>query len=60
MMGALLGAVLAAAVIVLLALLDTRIKDESDVEEMFELPILGSIPNFDSKHHGKHQEEKYA
>lgn len=45
MMGALLGAFLAAALIVLRELMDDHVKDEEALEERFGLPVLGSIPN---------------
>lgn len=45
LVGALLGALLAAAVIVLRALLDDRVKGEEMLEVRFGLPILGSVPN---------------
>lgn len=43
--GALLGFLLAAAVIVLRAVLDDRIRDEETLESRFGIPILGTIPN---------------
>jgi len=44
--GALVGAVLAAAVFVLQVLLDTRIKTEADLEKICDIPVLGMIPDF--------------
>ncbi len=46
MKGALIGAVIAAAVIALFALLDTRIKDEESLTTRYQIPVLGSIPDF--------------
>ena len=46
MMGGLIGLVLAAGVIVLIELFDTRIKSEEDLDRLFpDLPILGVIPD---------------
>ncbi len=45
---ALLGFVLCAAVIIIRDLLDTRIKDQKELSEYFGLPIIGTIPNFES------------
>ena len=44
-LGVLAGAVLAAAVIVLMTLLDKRIKDEKDLESICDIPVLGRIPD---------------
>jgi capsular polysaccharide biosynthesis protein len=49
MMGFMLGFVLAAAYVCLATLLDKRIKTEEDLEELFDLPVLGSIPDFEAK-----------
>lgn len=43
--GALLGAVLACLGILILAMLDTRIKSEEDLQRQYELPVLGVIPD---------------
>lgn len=48
--GFLVGAVLAAAYVILITLLDKRIKSEEDLEQRFELPVLGVIPSFDTGH----------
>ena len=46
MMGALLGMVVTAGIIVLIDLFDTRIKSEEDLDELFpDIPILGVIPD---------------
>lgn len=48
LVGLLLGVFLAAAVIVLRAVLDDRVKGEEELESRFGLPILGSVPNMAS------------
>lgn len=45
-LGALVGAVLAVLYITLRFLLDVRIKDEEDLNALFDLPVLGQIPSF--------------
>ena len=45
--GAAIGAFVAVAYITVMFLKDTRIKDENDLTDLFDLPILGRIPNFD-------------
>ena len=45
---AMLGFVLCAAIIIIHELLDTRIKDQKELSEYFGLPIIGTIPNFES------------
>lgn len=44
--GAAAGALLAILYAVIAFMKDTRIKDENDLTDMFNLPILGRIPNF--------------
>lgn len=46
LMGALLGCVLAAGFVTLRYLMDVRIKDEEDLEQLFDLPVLGQVPAF--------------
>lgn len=55
MLGAVAGAVLAAAVIVLCAVLDTRIKHEEDLKKICDVPVLGVIPDIsvDKKKQGR-------
>lgn len=48
--GCLLGGLLVAMVLVLSEILDVRIKSEADLEQLFELPVLGSIPDFNDEH----------
>jgi capsular polysaccharide biosynthesis protein len=47
MIGAAVGLVVALVYVTVMFLKDTRIKDENDLTDMFDLPILGRIPNFD-------------
>lgn len=44
--GALMGALLAAAVIVLRVCLDMRVKSEEDLMKICSVPVLGAIPDF--------------
>lgn len=46
MVGVLVGIVLALAYITVIFLLDVRIKDEEDLNVLFELPVLAQIPAF--------------
>lgn len=45
--GGVLGVLAAVVFVTIRYLSDTRIKSESDLTEMYSLPILGRIPNFD-------------
>lgn len=45
-MGFLVGAVLAAGLIALVAYFDTHIKDEDSLSQRYDIPVLGSIPDF--------------
>ncbi|WP_394405145.1 Wzz/FepE/Etk N-terminal domain-containing protein [Streptococcus sp. 20-1249] len=47
MLGLVAGFVLAVAVVVLVELLDDRIKRPEDVEDVMGLPLLGIVPNFE-------------
>ena len=44
--GAILGGVLAAGIVVVKEIMDTRVKDEQTLEERFGIPVLGTVPNF--------------
>lgn len=46
MLGGVIGVVLAAAYVTLRYLLDVRLKDEDELVQMFDLPVLGRIPSF--------------
>lgn len=46
--GALLGFLLSAGIIILRTVLDDRVKDEESLETRFGIPILGTIPNTSS------------
>lgn len=43
--GALVGAVLAIVVILLQSLLDVRVKTEEDLQNIYNIPVLGTIPD---------------
>lgn len=45
-LGCCVGGLLAAAYVVLRTIFDVRIKDEDDLERLFDLPVLGAIPDF--------------
>lgn len=47
--GAIIGAFAAAAYIILRNILDIRIKTEEELVEKYNIPVLGSIPNFEGK-----------
>ena len=62
-LGALVGAVIAVLYITIRFLLDVRIKDEEDLNSLFDLPVLGQIPSFDdvsSKRRGYGYANKYG
>lgn len=48
-LGVIIGAVFMCFIVVLRELIDVRIKSEEDLEQIFDLPILGTIPSFTSK-----------
>ena len=52
-MGAVIGLVLALGYLTLRCLLDVRIREEEDLTTLFDLPVLGQIPNFDAAASGK-------
>ncbi len=47
LLGGLIGFALALVYFAIMHLRDTHIKDENDLTDMFQLPILGSIPDMD-------------
>lgn len=49
LLGAVAGMLLAVVYVTVMFLKDTRIKDENDLTDMFNLPILGRIPDLDSE-----------
>ena len=57
MIGFGVGALLAVVLLTLRSLLDVRIKEESDLTELFDLPVLGQIPDLDQSASG---ENSYA
>ena len=44
--GFLLGLLLAAAFVVIRELTDKRVRSESDLEEQFGIPVIGTIPDY--------------
>ena len=46
--GALIGIVVAAAYVVLRTLFDVRIKSSDELSDKYNIPVLGSIPNFNT------------
>ena len=61
LLGALGGLLAAMIYVTIMSLRDTRIKDENDLADTFQLPILGRIPDFDGEFSGsayKYEEEK--
>lgn len=44
--GALIGLALSVALVLLLDMLDRRIKDEEDIRNNYDIPLLGVVPNF--------------
>lgn len=53
--GALIGALLAIAAIVLQNVLDVRVGSEDDLEKICEIPVLGVIPNLSDDAKDKHK-----
>ncbi|MGN1123273.1 MAG: YveK family protein [Eubacterium sp.] len=47
LIGMIAGAVLAAAYIILRELLDVRVKTSDELSEIYDIPVLGSIPEFE-------------
>lgn len=47
--GAMLGFILAVAILILIEVLDTRIKSEEDLTNRYSIPVLGSIPLYDEE-----------
>lgn len=61
LLGALGGLLAAMIYVTIVYLKDTHIKDENDLADMFQLPILGRIPDFDGEFAGSsytYSEEK--
>ncbi len=48
MIGLIIGLLLSIALALLLELMDTSIKDESDLVKNYNIPVVGSIPNLDT------------
>ena len=47
-MGFLIGAILSFLIVLIIDISDIRIKDEDDIIENYTVPLLGSVPNFES------------
>ncbi|MDE6767255.1 MAG: hypothetical protein K2J35_03560, partial [Eubacterium sp.] len=58
--GFMAGAVLAAAYIILRDLLDIRVKGSDDLDEHYDIPILGTIPEFEFKASGASKSKSKA
>ena len=54
-LGAVVGMLLAIAYVTIIHLSDTRIKDENDLTELYDIPVLGRIPHF-----GNESSERYG
>lgn len=62
LLGVLIGIIASIVIISLITILDVRIESEEELEQMFEWPVLGSIPAFNAnpKSGGKYARAKYA
>ena len=60
LVGALLGACLVSALIVLLSLMDNRVKDEADFVSKVGIPVLGEVPSIHGNNTKKENYGKYA
>ena len=56
--GGVIGLLLAAGWVFLGHVLDVRVKDEEDLAAMYDLPLLGQIPNFNESN--KNKESRYG
>lgn len=56
--GGIAGLLLAALYVVLRSLLDVRIKSEEELVEKYNIPVLGTIPNFESRSAGSSNSRK--
>ncbi len=60
MIGALIGVLISAAVILLVYLLDNRVKDEADFVSKIGIPVLGEVPSIYEPEYGKENYGYYA
>lgn len=60
MLGAILGFVLASAIIIFFALLDNRVKDEADFVAKINIPVLGEVPSINEETEEKEGYYYYA
>lgn len=51
-LGFVLGVVLSLGILILVEMLDIRIKSEDDFHNTYEIPVLGSVPNFEHFYKG--------
>lgn len=49
LLGAAVGIILACLIVILLDLIDTTIKSEDDLSEIYKIPVFAEIPDFDSQ-----------
>ena len=49
MIGAMLGFVAAAAIVILVEVLDTRVKSEEDITSHYDIPVIGCIPLYEEE-----------
>jgi capsular polysaccharide biosynthesis protein len=49
MIGALLAFVAAAAIVILVEVLDTRVKSEEDISSHYDIPVIGCIPMYEEE-----------
>lgn len=57
-LGGMVGVLLASAWVFLGYMLDVRVKDEEDLAAMFDMPLLGQIPNFNENN--KNKDSRYG
>jgi len=59
-LGGIIGGLVAVAYVTVRFLMDVRIKDEDDLSQLFDYPILGQVPSFDKIDSGKGGYGKHA
>lgn len=58
-LGALLGGVVMIGILTVMHLTDVRIKAAEDLTKLFDMPVLGEIPDFSGKHKDKHTGKRF-
>ena len=58
--GALIGVLVAAAYVILRTLFDVRIKSSDELSDKYSIPVLGSIPNFNTGSYSRSSSQKHA